>query len=87
MIHINRIERLSAPHKLCIPDCSKQRIGDMCDKCTRPGFYGPNYELKVNIKGKFDQATRIVGKLKATNYQLRQIKLIETKNNYLEYYV
>ena len=51
MVHLTRVERFNAAHKLWVKDWSEDKNFEVFGKCANKNWHGHNYYLHVTVKG------------------------------------
>jgi len=60
LVHLTRVYRFCAGHRLHRPDRSDEWNLHAFGKCSYPGGHGHNYTLEVTVRGEPDPATGLV---------------------------
>ena len=60
MVHLTRIERFNAAHKLWVKDWSEDKNFEVFGKCANKNWHGHNYYLHVTVKGEPNKQTGFV---------------------------
>jgi 6-pyruvoyltetrahydropterin/6-carboxytetrahydropterin synthase len=72
MVHITRVERFNAAHKLWVEDWSEAENLERFGKCANPNWHGHNYTLHVTVKGHPDPVTGFVVNAKELSVVIKQ---------------
>ena len=60
MVHLTRVERFNAAHKLWVKDWSEDKNFEVFGKCANKNWHGHNYYLHVTVKGLPNKQTGFV---------------------------
>ncbi len=60
MVHLTRVERFNAAHKLWVKDWSEDKNFEVFGKCANKNWHGHNYYLHVTVKGTPNKQTGFV---------------------------
>lgn len=60
MVHLTRVERFNAAHKLWVKDWSEDKNFEVFGKCANKNWHGHNYYLHVTVKGEPNKQTGFV---------------------------
>ena len=60
MVHLTRVERFNAAHKLWVREWSEEQNFAVFGKCANKNWHGHNYYLHITVKGKPNPQTGFV---------------------------
>lgn len=72
MVHLTRVERFNAAHKLWVREWSEEQNFAVFGKCANKNWHGHNYYLHVTVKGKPNPQTGFVMDAKKLSGLIRE---------------
>ena len=72
MVHLTRVERFNAAHKLWVREWSEEQNFAVFGKCANKNWHGHNYYLHVTVKGKPNPQTGFVMDAKKLSNLIRE---------------
>ena len=73
MVHLTRVERFNAAHKLWVREWSEEQNFAVFGKCANKNWHGHNYYLYITVKGKPNPHTGFIIDAKKLSKIIREV--------------